>query len=137
MERKKIKVKRGNLKKKKKTSASERSERAGGVWGALPPEILVCGGLSRISVRSFTVEIARMATSRSNCQRKVLLGSLAGRSHQELPRNISYTMATSRLPLKCCVQLPAPLCQIPHNSTAVRAANIPRLNLEPIVERQP
>ena len=59
MERKKIKVKRGNLKKKKKTSASERSERAGGVWGALPPEILVCGGLSRISVRSFTVESAR------------------------------------------------------------------------------
>ena len=36
MERKKVKVKKGNLKKKKKTSASERSERAGGVWGPSP-----------------------------------------------------------------------------------------------------
>ena len=90
VERKKVKVKKGSLKKKeKKKGASERSERAGGVWGALPPEILVCGGLSRISVRSLTVEITRMATS--------------------------------RLPFKCCVQLPAPLCQIfslePSNGT--------------------
>ena len=36
VERKKVKVKKGNLKKKKKTSASERSERAGGVWGPSP-----------------------------------------------------------------------------------------------------